>query len=331
MSQPADLRIGVIGLGAMGSRHARACSQLREVELVGVADVKSDVVNAIAEELGVQGYADYRALLERTDLDAVVVATPDQFHREPCEAIASRGLHVFLEKPIATTLEDARAIIEVTRANGVKMMVGHTLRYDPRYICVQEAASSGKFGDIIHMYARRNATIWSGRRIEGRAEVVVFQGVHDIDFFHWVTGARVTRVWAESVSKALTSLGVADTMMATLRFSDGAIALLEQSWGLPYGLPSMLDAQLEVVGTEGAAYLDLRAQAVSLFTGGTYSQPDVILNLPGAHFLKDEYERFLAFVAGEAEPVVSGEEAYEALRVADAIVRSAKNGEPVDL
>lgn len=325
------LRMGVIGLGAMGSRHAQMCSQMRDVELVGVADISSDLVARIAGDLGVPGYLDYRELLDTPGLDAVVVATPDQYHREPCEACASKGLHIFLEKPIATSLEDASAIIGVAESSGVKLMVGHTLRYDPRYVAVQQAAASGKLGEIIHVYARRNATVWSGRRIGGRAEVVVFQGVHDIDFLHWMTGDRVTRVWAESVSKALTNLGVADTILATLRFSNGSIGLLEQSWGLPYGLPSMLDAQLEVVGTEGAAYLDLRAQSVSLFTDGKYTQPDVILNLPGAHFLKDEYERFLAYIAGEAEPVVSGKEAFEALRVADAIVRSAKSGKPVDL
>ncbi len=260
-----------------------------------------------------------------------MVATPDQFHREPCELAASKGLHIFLEKPIAASFEDGQAILEARERYGIKLMVGHTLRYDPRYVAIQQAAASGKFGDIIHMYARRNATVWSGRRIEGRAEVVVFQGVHDIDFFHWMTGAKVTRVWAESVSKVLTELGVADTIIATLRFSNGAVALLEQSWGLPYGLPSMLDAQLEVVGTQGAAYLDTRAPSISMFTEDRYTQPDVILNLPGAHYLKDEHEHFLAYLEGEVAPQASGEEALEALRVANAILHSTKTATPIEL
>ncbi len=325
------LRLGVIGLGVMGARHAQVCRELRGLELLGVADIKPEVARRVAEQLGVPGYTDYRELLENRNLDAVVIATSDQSHREPCEAAASRSLDIFLEKPIAMTIADGEAIIAAAQRHHVKLMVGHTLRYDPRYIAVQQAAAEGKFGDIVHIYARRNATVRSGRRLEGRADAVMFQGVHDIDALHWITGARVTRVWAESVSKVLTDLNIPDATIATLRFSNGAIALLEQSWALPVGVPALLDAQLEVVGSKGAAYVDFHQPSLSLFTDGVWSQPDVILALPGAHYLKDEYEQFMAFVDGRAEPKVSGEEALQALRVALAIVESAKTSQPIDL
>ncbi|MEW5717327.1 MAG: Gfo/Idh/MocA family oxidoreductase [Chloroflexota bacterium] len=325
------IRIGVIGLGVMGMRHAQVCHEMRGVELVGVADIKPDVVARASEQFGVPGFADYKEMLEKIALDAVVVATSDQFHRAPCELAAARGIYIFLEKPIAMNLADGQAIIDAARQHNVKLMVGHTLRYDPRYIAVQQAAADGKFGDIIHLYARRNATVRSSRRLEGRADAVMFQGVHDIDAFHWITGAKVTRVSAESVSKVLADLKIPDATIATLRFSNGAIALMEQSWALPIGVPALLDAQLEVVGSKGAAYIDFHQPSLALFTDGVWSQPDVILALPGAHYLKDEYEQFLAFVAGEAEPKVSGEDALEALRVALAIVESAKSGKPVDL
>ncbi len=325
------LRVGVIGLGVMGARHAQVCRELRGLELLGVADIKPEVARRIADQFDVPGYTDYRELLENRNLDAVVIATSDQFHREPCEAAASRGLDIFLEKPIAMTIADGQAIIAAVQRHRVKLMVGHTLRYDPRYIAVQQAAAEGKFGDIVHIYARRNATVRSGRRLEGRADAVMFQGVHDIDALHWITGAKVTRVWAESVSKVLTDLKIPDATVATLRFSNGAIALMEQSWALPVGLPALLDAQLEVVGSKGAAYVDFHQPSLSFFTDGVWTQPDVILALPGAHYLKDEYEQFMAFVAGRAEPKVSGEDALQALRVALAIVESAKTGQPVEL
>ena len=325
------LRVGVIGLGVMGARHAQVCHELRGIELMGVADIKPDVAEHVADQFGVPGYTDYRKMLEELTLDAVVIATSDQFHRAPCEMAAAKGLDIFLEKPIAMTLADGQAIIDVAHCYNVRLMVGHTLRYDPRYIAVQQAAAAGKFGDIIHLYARRNATVRSGRRLEGRVDAVMFQGVHDLDALHWITGAKITRVSAESVSKVLTDLNIPDATVATLRFSNGAIALMEQSWALPVGVPALLDAQLEVVGTKGAAYIDFHQPSLSLFTAGAWSQPDVILALPGAHYLKDEYEQFLAFVAGTAEPKVSGEDALEALRVALAIVESAKTGKPVEL
>lgn len=331
MKRRQTKRIGVIGLGVMGSRHADLCAEMGGVELIGVADIQPNVVEQVSQRIGVPGFVDYEELLEQPGLEAVVVATSDQFHREPCERASEQGLDIFLEKPIASTVEDGEAILRATRKHGVKLMVGHTLRYDPRYIAVRQATMDGKLGEIIHMYARRNATVWSGRRIGGRVEVVVFQGTHDIDFFHWLTGARVVRVWAESASKVLVDLEVADSIVATLRFSNGAIALLEQSWGLPHGLPALLDAQLEVVGTEGAAYIDSRAPAISMFMDGKYTQPDVVLGLPGAHYLKDEYEHFLAYLAGEAEANASGEDALEALRVAEAIVHSMASGRAIDL
>jgi predicted dehydrogenase len=325
------LRVGVIGLGVMGLRHAQVCHELASIELAGVADIKADVAKSAGEQFGAPGFADYRELLETTAMDAVVIATPDQFHREPCELAAARGLDIFLEKPIALTLADGQAIIDAAHRHNVKLMVGHTLRYDPRYIAVQQAAANGKFGDIIHIYARRNATVRSGRRLQGRTDAMLFQGVHDIDFLLWLTGAKVTRVSAESVSKVLTDLNIPDATIATLRFSNGAIALLEQSWALPIGVPALLDAQLEVVGSKGAAYIDFHQSSLSLFTDSSWSQPDAILSLPGAHYLKDEHEQFLAFVAGRAEPKVSGEDALEALRVALAIVESAKTGQPVNM
>ncbi len=309
----------------------RRVSELRGLELKGVADIRADVAERVAARHGVPGFTDYREMLEQVALDAVVVATPDQYHREPCELAAARGLHLFLEKPIAMTLDDGQAIIEAARRHSVKLMVGHTLRYDPRYIAVRQAVADGKLGDIIHLYARRNATVRSGRRLEGRADAVMFQGVHDLDALLWITGARITRVSAESVSKVLCDLNIPDATVATLRFSNGAVALMEQSWALPIGVPAPLDAQLEVIGTKGVAYIDFHQPSLSFFTDGVWSQPDVILSLPGAHYLKDEYEHFMAFVDGKVEPRVSGEESLEALRVALAIVESAVAGKPIEL
>lgn len=325
------LNIAVIGLGIMGARHADVCSSHPNLNLVAVCDVREDLVKRFSEKLNVSGYKDFVDMFNMEKLDAVVVACSDQYHRQPCEEAAKRGIQIFLEKPIATTSIDAKAIIDCAKANKIKLMVGHTLRYDPRYLAVYEKVISGEMGRINHFYARRNATVKSGRRIEGRAEVVVFQGVHDLDFINWIMKSKIIRVYAEGNHIELKDLNVADTILATLRFENGAIGILEQSWGLPVNLPSPLDAQLEVVGSKGAAYLELRAQSVSIFTDGTYSQPDNLTMLPRAHYLVDEYDQFIGYLQGIKEPLASGEEALEALIVAEAIVESMKKGVPVNL
>ena len=331
MSKGKIYRVGVIGLGVFGSRHVAACAKNPFYELVGVADIKPEVAEKVAAQAGVKGYTAYEQMIDECKPDAVIVAVSDQFHQGPVQYAAERGVAIFLEKPIADTLEHAQAILDVTRKHGVKLMVGHTLRYDPRYQAVQREMAEGRLGELIHVYARRNATVLSGRRLNGRVEAMIFQGVHDLDFLLWLTGSKVVRVYAEAVSKVLTDLKIPDTVMATLRFANGTIGLLEQSWGLPAGMPCPMDHGLEVVGTRGAAYLDMRTQSLSTFIDGKYSQPDVILGLPEMHFLRDEHDWFIAYLNGEAEPKVSGEEAYEALKVAEAIVRSHQSGQPVNL
>jgi predicted dehydrogenase len=325
------LRIGVIGVGIMGERHARVAAALPHTQLVAVVDVNPVRVAEISAAHGVPGYTDYRDMLAKEELDAVAVATADQFHKAPTVDALRMGLAVFLEKPVASTLADAEAIQVAARETGGKVMVGHTLRYDSRYGAVAQAAKEGKIGDVIHIYARRNATTWSGRRIGGRASVTVFQGVHDFDVIRWITGAEVVRAYGVAASKALTDLGVADTVMATLELSNGGIAQVEQSWGVPYGVPSMLDARMEVVGTKGAAYIDMTPQCLSLFTDGKFTQPDTIYSGAGLHILKDMYAQFLAYVEGTGEAVATLEDGIAALKIALAVDESVKTGRPVDL
>lgn len=325
------MRIAVIGVGVMGERHARAISQLSPLALAAVVDTDLATAERVGAALGAPAYQSYAVMLDRERPDAVTVATADPYHREPTVEALRRGLPVFLEKPVAHSLEDAEVIVAAARETDGKVMVGHTLRYDARYRAVARAAHDGQLGDIIHLYARRNATTWSGRRIGGRTSVTVFQGVHDFDVIRWVTGAEVTRVYAASASKALTELGVADTVMATLHLSNGAVAVVEQSWAVPYGVPAMLDARLEVVGTAGAAYVDMTPQGLSLFTDGRFSQPDTIYADPGLAMLKDAYQTFVAFVQGQGEPVASLADGVAALRIALAVDESARLRQPVDV
>jgi UDP-N-acetylglucosamine 3-dehydrogenase len=127
------LRVGVIGAGVMGERHARIYASLPDVELVAVCDTRADIARALAKDLDATPYADFAELLRHPDVDAVSVCTPDDAHRAPCEAAAAAGKHVLVEKPLAMTVADAEAIITAATKTGVVLLVGHCLRFDPRY------------------------------------------------------------------------------------------------------------------------------------------------------------------------------------------------------
>jgi predicted dehydrogenase len=316
MKQGEPLRLGVIGLGAMGLRHAQAIVELPGTELAAVSDVNAETLARVTAQYGVAGYADYRELLRHPGLQGVVVVTPDALHREPCVAAAAAGLPVLLEKPLASTLEDGQAIVAAARERGTALMVGHIVRYSPRYIAVREAIRAGKLGEILHIYTRRNATVNSGRRLGGRVSPALFQYIHDLDALRWLTGLEVERVYAEAASKVLAEFGVPDSCFATLRFRGGAIAGMETSWALPAGVPNLLDAKLEVVGTQGVANIDEASQGISFFMDGRYSLPEMTYFVPPLHVLKDEITRFADVVQAGAEPSASGDDALAALRIA---------------
>jgi len=329
------LKVGVIGVGQMGELHARILSQMPTSELVAVVDINPERADIISRDLGVEGYNDYRKLLERDDIQAVSICTPDQIHLEPAVAAAEAGKHILIEKPLATSSQDAQAIIEAAKKAEVKLMVGHVLRFDPRYVRARDIVQNGELGDIVHIVARRNNLISNGRRIGGRTSVLFYLGVHDIDIMRWCIASEITKVYAESCSKALTDLGVEDTVLTTMRFQNGAIANLEVSWIMPDWSISTLDARLEIVGTEGSIFVHIRDQGLQIFTKDLQRFLDTTY-LPPVHneivgILRDEIAHFVKCVLEDREPLISGEEGKKAVEVVEAMTTSLRTGMPVEL
>src|SRR5262249_27391407 len=217
------VRVAVIGAGYMGERHARIYAGMPDVELVAVCDVREAAVEDLAARTGAVAYADFRTLLRRDDLDAVSVCTPDALHREPCELAARAGRHVLVEKPIATTLADADAIVETATRTGATLLVGHCLRFDPRYDQARQAVERGELGLLQTIYTRRANTVAAQDRLAGRCTLPLFLGVHDYDVMRWLTGSDVERVTAESKWGLLREQGfpVEDANCALLRFRSG--------------------------------------------------------------------------------------------------------------
>jgi UDP-N-acetylglucosamine 3-dehydrogenase len=160
----------VIGAaGAMGQVHTRTYRSLPAARLLGVCDVDAATLAAAAGDAPVgRRYQDYEALLADPEVEAVSVCTPDGQHVGPAVAAAQAGKHVLLEKPIATTLEDARTIVRACSAAGVVLLVGHVLRFDPRFVAAREALSAGELGDLLTVFARRANGVGAQDRLRGR-------------------------------------------------------------------------------------------------------------------------------------------------------------------
>jgi UDP-N-acetylglucosamine 3-dehydrogenase len=329
------IRVAVIGAGHMGERHARIFAGMPDVELVAVCDTREDAARDLAARTAASAYSDFGELLRRDDLDAVSVCTPDGLHREPSELAMLGGRHVLVEKPIATTLADAGAMVEAAARAGVMLLVGHCLRFDPRYDQARQAVERGELGAIQTIYTRRANTVAAQDRLGGRCSLPLFLGVHDYDVMRWLVGSEVERVTAESKWGLLQEQGfpVEDANCALLRFADGVLGIAELSWILPRGFPAAGDHRLDVVGGAGSLSIATLETGLRRADGQRAVQVDTtaapsVQGHPGGMFYF-ELRHFVDCVRGRATPAVTPHDAVMALRIALAVERAATTGMPI--
>jgi predicted dehydrogenase len=336
------VRTGVVGVGFMGRLHGRLLTELPNAEVAGVVDARPEVAAQVAEEMDTRAYPSVESLVEGAgDLDAVVVATPEPEHRAAVEAAAARGCAVFVEKPIASNLRDADAMIEACEAAAAPLMVGHILHHDSAYVAMRQAVEEGRLGQLMTAYARRNATIQEGHRLGGRTSVVQYLAVHDIDLLLWYHDAPVESVTARAVhGRIAESYGTPDFVWIWLRFADGALGIVECGWALPEGWAGWSeetawqpfgDCRMELIGTDDFLSLDLRSMnVVGVDRNGwrfpeTRHWPVVNGRIGGAARL--QLEHFLECVTTGTPPLVDGQAGRVALAVCLAAEASLTNDE----
>jgi predicted dehydrogenase len=310
------LNIGVIGLGAIGQKHCEALTGIRQANLVAVADINETVLSATAQKYNATPYTDYKALLKHEGLQAVVVATPDDFHREPCVLAAQAGLHILVEKPIATTEEDAQAIIAAAEAAGVQLMVGFTLRFVPHYLKAKEAVASGQLGQVISVFARRLNVISQAERINGRCGVLHFLGIHDFDALRWIVGVEPVSIYSEASTSVERKFPHEDETFSIIHFANGVVACAHIGWNLPDNHPAGRDFKLDISGDQGSLNMDLASQGVKIYTKSGHKFPSTA---PG---LGEEDRVFVDCVLDGRPVPVTGQDGLVALRMVNAALES---------
>jgi predicted dehydrogenase len=325
------LKVGVIGLGFFGSRHARVYKDHPAAELIGVADLDQARLAETVGATGAEGFADYRRLLALPALQAVSICLPDRLHEEAAVAAAQAGKAILLEKPLAHSAEAARRIVAAVERSGVRLMVGHILRFDARYVQVFHAAAPEQLGRPIHLRAKRNATRAVARRLGASSSILFYMGVHDVDAMQWIGRSKVTKVYAQK--REALDTGNEDALYAVLNFENGAIGSLDYSWAWPDGLMNGFRAAFEVVGTRSAAALDVSDQGLSFVTdagttgGDTHLWPEINGRIAGG--LADEINHFVTATSAGTPYLQHYREALDAIPVLDALAESARSGQPV--
>ncbi len=326
------VKCAVVGLGLIGTEHAAVLAGSPAADLAVCCDVDPQAKGRVPD--GVPFTTVLDEALAAPGLEAVFVCTPEFAHRPTVEAALARDLHVFCEKPLAASLEDANAMIEAANRRGGGLDVGHILRFDLRYIELWRAVRSGKLGRCVHVVARRNSWDTEGKAVRGRTTLPLYLGVHDLDVLRWLAG-DIARVYAEAGGAGVVGEGIHDTVAATLRFDSGAVGLLELSWGTPSQTGIEWDSRLAFIGSEGSAYVDIAETGVSVYTAQgpqfpdttywprTYGAPSGILRTEDEHLL-------LRVRDGRPWPLTL-EDARAALVAALAMDRSIAEERPVSL
>jgi predicted dehydrogenase len=330
----------LIGAGLFGERHAQAYSRHHAVDFVAVCDIDLKRAELIAERYGA-GYAtdDLSRVLADPTIAAVSVATPDHLHREVAIAAATAGKHLLVEKPLATTVEEAEAITAAAKAHGVTLVVDFHNRVNPPMVQARDAIRRGDIGSPRYVYARLSNTVavpTDMLRWSGRSSALWFLASHMVDIVRWMLEDEPARVYAVSRSGVLGEMGVdtADFHVATVEFRSGVVALFEHAWILPRSHPTVKDLKMEILGSRGAINIDgSHNRALELYTERAV-YPDLLAPPTGPHltgFVLDSIARFVDTVTAGAAPIADGADGIAVTRILCAIEQSATSGQPVDL
>ena len=291
------MRVGVIGVGSMGSQHARVYYEVG-AELVGIADVDLEKAQEIAAQYKTKAYADYRDLLNQ-DLDAVSVAVPTIEHKEVALAAIQIGVNLLIEKPIADSMQNAQEIVTAAEASGVRLMIGHIERFNPAVKKLKQIIDDGVLGNLVFISARRVGPFVSRVSDVG---IIVDVATHDIDIIRYLIGSEYTSVFAR-LTRHKNMKG--DAAIILVGFGDTS-ASIEVNWYTPHKVRSLI-----VTGTERIAYLDYLQQKVEIYGADSKMTPEIDKGEP----LKLELEHFLDCIRENREPLVCGSDGLKALEI----------------
>lgn len=326
------LRVGVLGLGAFGESHLRAWRGLPNVEIGAVASRTPARAEAIAAKSGARRwYGSHEELIVDPDIDAISVTTAEHEHLAPVLAALAAGKHVLVEKPIATTLEDAAAMLEAAKSSRGILMPGHVLRFAPAYAGLKDAVANGRLGRLVAMSAQRNRPA-SLVRTHGRVHPALITAIHDIDIMLWLAGCNVTSVRA--IDRIADRDDGAHGLWGMMQFENGTVATIETSWMIPDSAGVETDDAFRVTGLAGSAEVQFDVPALRVWEAAGPRVPDVsyepVVREVTVGALRDELAHFTACaLAGTPSPVVGPEDGARALAVVLALIESASSGRDV--
>ncbi len=331
-----QLNLGVIGVGTFGEVHVEAYDAYHRANLKALCDIDEKRGKELAEKHRCEFFSDYSEMISKADLDAVSVATPDFLHRDPSIRAAEAGLDILLEKPMATTVEDATAILKAAEASGSRLMIDFHNRFSPPFVSLKQSIEDGEMGEPKFIQARLNDTIYVPTGMlswSKSSNVLWFLGSHLLDLSRWLLASNPKAGFSVASEGVLTGMGfdTPDFFQSIVRFESGSVASLENCWILPETHPSVYDLKLEFVGSNGSFNANVSHSTMAeKFTREKRENPDMIasVDIHGRRmgFTKSSIWHFVDCALDDKEPMVTGEDGLWVTRTICSLLDSTETG-----
>ncbi len=341
MTRP--ISIGIIGVGWIGEIRARVCAANPLVESVHLCEIDKARLDRVAKDIGARtATTDYRDLLRQPEIDAIIVSTtPETTHYPFTRDCLLARKHTFLEKPMGLELKEADELMRLAREAHLKLTIGYTQRFNPKYAYVKQCVQDGTIGRPVTALVSRNVSRSIGNKISGRIRLspAVMEATHDLDFILWcLEPLKPIRVYSQTVYRIMEKEhGTADCQWIMVTMDDGTAFTIGAGWALPPGYPHFSAATIEFVATEGALLIDDSHRDIILNT----MKKGMVLPLstmPGeqvSHVYQGPMEaetiHFLEAVALNRPLLVTPEQARQVMEVTLAAELSAERNAPVPL
>jgi len=309
------IRTGVIGVGSMGQNHARIYSEISD--FVAVSDTDEINGRKIAEKFGVSFYPDFRDMLDH--VDAVSIAVPTIYHKKVSEIVASSKKHILVEKPLASTYSDAKSIIKICEHNGINLSVGHIERHNPVVAYAKNAIENGVWGEVISMSSKR-LSLFPGRIKD--VGVIFDLAIHDIDIMNYLSNSSATMV--KSIFGCRENKNLEDHATIIIGFENGINGICEVNWLTPTKV-----RKLSLTCTRAFVELDFMSQNILIYNSDSLQVvPENLyltkqevkmekIEIENKEPLLLEIQDFLKSILDKRQPLVTGYEALENIRIAE--------------
>ncbi len=338
------VRVGIIGSAFSSNIHAEAFEEVPEAKLVAACSPNRAHVEAFARRWKIpEAATDYRKLLDRKDIDVVVVGIPNDLHREVVVAAAEAGKHVILEKPIAHTLADADAMLSACRKHKVKLMYAETICFSPKYVRAKKLVEEGAIGKL---YMVKQGEKHSGPHSDWFYDVqrsgggsIMDMGCHGIEWARWMFGKPAPKSVIAHCQRVLHTERTKgeDNSVIILEFEGGGVGLIEDSWAKHGGM----DDSIELYGTAGVIYCDLlRGSSMETYSskgygyavekaGETKGWTFTVFEEAHIYGFPHEMRHFIQCVLNDLKPEETGEDGRATLEIIYAAYESAGTGKKI--